>query len=138
MKCTLNKPAYFMGLFLLASLALSPDQAYADELPNTSDTVGRISALDNTNIVTYIEDCKYATCVGDKAADWSERHPYGVAISVQRGTQPAVTDDQMIQVLTRDFQKNGIADVRFYFEQGRGQHQTLHFMCVVGSKGLLI
>lgn len=65
----------------------------------------------------YIKDCKYATCVGLAAMRWSKKHPFGVAVGVSMGTEPAVTDDQIKMVLTRDFKANGVNHVKFFFEQ---------------------
>ena len=65
----------------------------------------------------YITDCKYATCVGMAGSEWSEKHPFGVAVSVRMGTRPAVTDDQIKMVLTRDFEHYGVTQIRFFYEQ---------------------
>ena len=65
----------------------------------------------------YITDCKYATCVGIAGSEWSENHPFGVAVSVRMGSQPAVTDAQIKMVLTRDFKHYGIDHIKFFYEQ---------------------
>ena len=49
-------------------------------------------------------------------SEWSEKNPFGVAVSVRMGTRPAVTDDQIKMVLTRDFQHHGIEQIRFFYE----------------------
>lgn len=65
----------------------------------------------------YIQDCKYATCVGLAGLEWSKDNPFGVAVAVSMGTKPAVTDDQIKMVLTRDFKHYGVDHIKFYFEQ---------------------
>ena len=65
----------------------------------------------------YIKNCKYATCVGMAGSEWSESHPFGVAVGVSMGTKPAVTDDQIKMVLTHDLSQRGINQVRFFYEQ---------------------
>ncbi len=65
----------------------------------------------------YILDCEYATCVGLAAMRWSKQNPFGVAIGVRMGTKPAVTDDQIKMVLTRDLNHYGITNIKFFYEQ---------------------
>ena len=60
----------------------------------------------------YIRDCSYATCVKLLGSEWSENNPFGVAVSVRMGTQPAMTDDQIKLVLTRDFKRLARKEVR--------------------------
>ena len=48
---------------------------------------------------------------------WSGKNPFGVAVSVRMGTRPAVTDDQIKMVLTRDFQYYGVDEIKFFYEQ---------------------
>lgn len=50
-------------------------------------------------------------------SEWSENHPFGVAVAVSMGTEPAVTDAQIKMVLTRDFKHYGIDHIKFFYEQ---------------------
>ena len=76
----------------------------------------------------YITDCKYATCVGLEGLRWSEKHPFGVAVAVSMGTKPAVTDDQIKMVLTRDFNFFGVEEIKFFYEnhEAVASVMTLH------------
>ncbi|MEP0174133.1 MAG: hypothetical protein ABJD02_09640 [Paraglaciecola sp.] len=64
----------------------------------------------------YIKDCKHSTCAGLAALRWSKSHPFAVAVAVRMGTKPAVTDDQIKMVLTRDFANHGVKEIKFFYE----------------------
>jgi len=92
-----------------------------------------VSAADD-----YINHCKYATCVGIAASEWSEKHPFGVAISVRMGTQPVVTDDQIKMVLMKDFKKHGIQEIKFFFEQNDTPATGIFLHVRGGTEGLFL
>lgn len=92
---------------------------------------GQIQAQDASSFnaaADYISDCKYATCVGMAGSEWSENNPFGVAVGVSMGTKPAVTDDQIKMVLTRDFKHHGVENIKFFFEdhEAIASVMTLH------------
>lgn len=83
----------------------------------------------------YIQDCKYATCVAMAGSEWSEKHPYGVAIAVSMGTKPAVTDDQIKQVLTRDLNSHGVFNIKFFFENHKAPASVMTLHVDGGTEG---
>ena len=101
---------------LTASVLWSANLAYAD------DASGFDASPD------YIEDCKFATCVGLAAMRWSRDNPFAVAVGVSMGTKPAVTDDQIKMVLTRDFEHYGVEQIKFFYEnhEAVASVMTLH------------
>lgn len=48
---------------------------------------------------------------------WSRENPFAVAVSVRMGLEPAVTDNQIKTVLTRDFRHYGVKEIQFFYEQ---------------------
>lgn len=61
--------------------------------------------------------CDVQPCVDIAGSEWSERNPNGVAVAVRMGIKPAVTDAQIKMVLTHDLTKNGINNIKFFYEQ---------------------
>lgn len=86
----------------------------------------------------YIKDCKYATCVGMAGSEWSENNPFGVAVSVRMGTQPAVTDSQIKMVLTSDFAHYGVTNVKFFYEQNDVPASVIRLHVRGGTEGPFI
>ena len=68
-------------------------------------------------------------------SEWSEKNPFGVAVSVRMGTRPAVTDDQIKMVLTRDFQHYGISRLKFFYEEYRGVASSIRLHVRGGTEG---
>ena len=85
----------------------------------------------------YIEGCQYATCVGMAGSEWSEKNPFGVAVSVRMGTRPAVSDDQIKMVLTRDLNHHGITNVQFFYEQNDAPASGMALHVRGGTEGPL-
>ena len=83
----------------------------------------------------YITDCKYATCVGLAGSEWSENHPFGVAVAVSMGREPAVTDAQIKMVLTRDFKHYGIDHIKFFYEYHEGVASAITLHVRGGTEG---
>lgn len=109
----------FLGLLFVV---LSGNVAFAqDEL---------LSAKEN-----YIT-CWKQPCVDVAGSEWSEKNPNGVGISVRMGTQPAVTDDQIKTVLTRDFKKFGMTNIKFFFEQNDVPASGITFHIRGGTEGV--
>ncbi len=80
--------------------------------------------------------CWKQPCVRVAGSEWSEKNPNGVGISVRMGTQPAVTDDQIKTVLTRDFKKHGMTNIKFFFEQNDAPASGIAFHIRGGMEGL--
>ena len=68
-------------------------------------------------------------------SEWSEKNQNGVAIAVRMGLKPAVTDDEIKMVLTRDFEKQGLTNVRFFFEQNDAPANLIFFHIRGGTEG---
>lgn len=80
--------------------------------------------------------CRKQPCVRAAGSEWSEKNPNGVGISVRMGTQPGATDDQIKTVLTRDFKKFGMANIKFFFEQNDAPATGIAFHVRGGTEGL--
>jgi hypothetical protein len=80
--------------------------------------------------------CRKQPCVRAAGSEWSERNPNGVGISVRMGTQPGATDDQVKTVLTRDFKKFGMTNIKFFFEQNDAPATGIAFHIRGGTEGL--
>ena len=52
------------------------------------------------------------------------------------GTQPAVTDDQIKTVLTKDFEKHGMTSIKFFYEQNDAPATGIAFHIRGGMEGL--
>lgn len=109
-----------MTIVFMAFCSILPISVNAEEISAKND---------------YIQDCKYATCVGMAGSEWSEKHPSGVAISVSMGTKPAVTDDQIKQVLTRDLNSYGISAIKFFFESHKAPASVITLHVDGGTEG---
>ena len=79
--------------------------------PTYSAEQATISAKDD-----YIS-CWKQPCVDVAGSEWSEKNPNGVGISVRMGIKPAVTDAEIKMVLTHDFKKYGVQNIKFFYEQ---------------------
>jgi hypothetical protein len=82
--------------------------------------------------------CRKQPCVDVAGSEWSEKNPNGVGISVVMGTQPGVTDDQIKTVLTRDFKKVGMTNIRFFFEQNDAPATGISFHVRGGTTELFL
>ncbi len=82
--------------------------------------------------------CWKQPCVDVAGSKWSEKNPNGVGISVAMGTQTRVTDDQIKTVLTRDFKKLGMTNIKFFFEQNDAPATGIAFHVRGGTKGLFL
>ncbi len=82
--------------------------------------------------------CWKQPCVDVAGSEWSEKNPNGVGISVAMGTQTRVTDDQIKTVLTRDFKKVGMTNIKFFFEQNDAPATGIAFHVRGGTKGLFL
>lgn len=82
--------------------------------------------------------CWKQPCVRVAGSEWSEENPHGVAISVRMGTKPVVTDDEVKQVLTRDFAEHGVTNVRFFFEQNDTPAIGIAFHVRGGTEGIFL
>jgi len=80
--------------------------------------------------------CWKQPCVRIAGSEWSEKNPNGVGISVRMGTQPAVTDNQIKTVLTRDFKEHGMMNIKFFFEQNDAPASGMAFHIRGGTEGL--
>lgn len=80
--------------------------------------------------------CRKQPCVDVAGSEWSEKNPNGVGISVAMGTQSGVTDDQIKTVLTRDFKKHGMTNIKFFFEQNDAPATGIAFHVRGGTQGL--
>lgn len=80
--------------------------------------------------------CWKQPCVRAAGSEWSEKNPSGVGISVRMGTQSGVTDDQIKTVLTRDFKKFGMTNIKFFFEQNDALAAGIAFHVRGGTEGL--
>ena len=80
--------------------------------------------------------CWKQPCVLVAGSEWSEKNPNGVGISVAMGTQSGVTDDQIKTVLTRDFKKHGMTNIKFFFEQNDAPAAGIAFHVRGGTQGL--
>jgi len=80
--------------------------------------------------------CWKQPCVRAAGSEWSEKNPNGVGISVRMGTQSGVTDDQIKTVLTRDFKKFGMTNIKFFFEQNDALAAGIAFHVRGGTEGL--
>ena len=83
----------------------------------------------------YIKDCEFATCVGLAGSEWSENNPYGVAIAVRMGAKPAVTDDQIKMILTKDLNHYGIEKVKFFYESHNAVASVMTLHVRGGTEG---
>lgn len=73
-----------------------------------------------------------------QGSKWSEENPNGVGVSVRMGTEPVVTDDQIKTVLTRDLEKHGVTEIRFFYEQNDTPASGIAFHVRGGTKGLFL
>ena len=82
--------------------------------------------------------CWKQPCVDVAGSEWSEKNPNGVGISVRMGTQSGVTDDQIKTVLTRDFKKVGMTNIKFFFEQNDAPAAGISFHVRGGTTELFL
>lgn len=116
----------FMILALFMFGAVSP------VIAQEADAFAEVSAKDD-----YIT-CWKQPCVRTAGITWSKENPNGVGISVRMGTKPVVTDDQIKEVLSRDFAKHGMANVKFFFEQNDAPATGIAFHIRGGVEGLFL
>jgi len=82
--------------------------------------------------------CWKQPCVYDEGINWSKKNSNGVGISVRMGAEPVVTDDKIKEVLTRDFAKNGVRHIKFFFEQNDAPASVITFHIRGGAEGLFL
>ncbi|MEZ5813842.1 MAG: hypothetical protein R3E13_03855 [Alphaproteobacteria bacterium] len=82
--------------------------------------------------------CWKQPCVLVAGSEWSEKNPNGVGIAVRMGTQPVVTDNQIKTVLTRDFKKYGMTNIKFFFEQNDAPASGITFHIRGGTEGIFL
>ncbi|SEL66183.1 hypothetical protein SAMN05216387_1253 [Nitrosovibrio tenuis] len=82
--------------------------------------------------------CWKQPCVLVAGSEWSEKNPNGIGISVRMGTQSGVTDDQIKTVLTRDFKKVGMTNIKFFFEQSDAPAAGISFHVRGGTTELFL
>jgi len=82
--------------------------------------------------------CWKQPCIYVAGSEWSERNPNGVAIAVAMGTKPVVTDDQVKEVISRDFSKHGVTNIKFFFEQNDTPAIGITFHVRGGTEGLFL
>lgn len=80
--------------------------------------------------------CWKQPCIYTPAIEWSEKNPNGVAIAVAMGSQSAATDDQIKEVLIRDFKNNGLSNLAFFFEQNDAPASGMTFHVRGGTEGI--
>ena len=73
--------------------------------------------------------------MGIAGSEWSEKNPFGVAVSVRMGIKPAVTDDQIKMVLTQDFAHFGVEQLRFFYETHDGVASGIRLHVRGGTEG---
>ncbi len=91
---------------------------------NADGTHPRLVAAQHEN-VTFIHDCKYATCVKAEGSEWSENNPHSVAVSIKLGTAKLKHPQTGEVIGLRDFKtaiekiflKHGVNHVEFFAEQ---------------------
>lgn len=101
--------------------------------------IGGGAAFAQEKLLSAKEDyitCWKQPCVLVAGSEWSEKNPNGVGISVRMGTQSGVTDDQIKTVLTRDFKKHGMTNIKFFFEQNDAPAAGIAFHVRGGTQGL--
>lgn len=82
--------------------------------------------------------CWKQPCVLVAGSEWSEKNPNGVGIAVRMGTQSGVTDDQIKTVLTRDFKKYGMTNIKFFFEQNNMPASGITFHVRGSTDGVFV
>ena len=82
--------------------------------------------------------CRKQPCVRIAGSRWSEMRPNSVAISVRMGTQPAVSDLDIKRVLTRDFAKYGVTNLKFFYEQNDAPACGIAFHVRGGTEGIFL
>lgn len=82
--------------------------------------------------------CWKQPCIYTPAIEWSVNNPSGVAIAVAMGTQAVVTDDQIKEVLIRDFKNNGLTNLKFFFEQNDTPASGITFHVRGGTEGIYL
>jgi len=100
---------------------------------------GGSSAFAQDELLSAKEDyitCWKQPCVLVAGSEWSEKNPNGVGIAVRMGTQPVVNDDQIKTVLTRDFKKFGMTNIKFFFEQNDVPASGITFHIRGGTEGV--
>jgi len=133
---SIKGPAAALGLSTLAAVTPLTGQALADEAPSTSTTVAASTISANSTPVQYVDGCDLETCVGLEGRKWSRKNPYGVAIAVVKGTSSPITDDQIVSILSSDFRKQGVNQIRFFFEQNDAPATGVTLHVRGGTEGL--
>lgn len=82
--------------------------------------------------------CWKQPCVLIEGSRWSKKNPNGIAIAVRMGTQPVVTDDEIKTVLTRDFRKYGMSNIKFFYEQNDTPATGITFHIRSGTEGVFL
>lgn len=82
--------------------------------------------------------CWKQPCIYDEGIGWSKKNPNGVAIAVAMGMKPVVTDDQIKEVLSRDFSKHGMTNIKFFYEQNDAPVSVITFHIRGGTEGLFL
>lgn len=113
----------FMILILLVFGASFPVVA------QEPDAMTEVSAKDD-----YVT-CWKQPCVFVVGSEWSEQNPNGVGVAVRMGVKPAVTDDQIKMVLTRDLAKYGVTNIKFFYEQNDAPANLIVLHVRGGSEG---
>jgi len=98
-------------------------------IPNVWAQVVEISAKDD-----YVA-CWKQPCIYVPASEWSEKNPNGVGIAVAMGTKSIATDDQIKEVLLRDFTHYQMKQVKFFFEKNDTPATSIAFHVRGGSEG---
>ncbi|MCU7860897.1 MAG: hypothetical protein KZQ86_13950 [Candidatus Thiodiazotropha sp. (ex Lucinoma kastoroae)] len=82
--------------------------------------------------------CWKQPCIYVAGSKWSEKNPNGVAVAVAMGTKPVVTDVQIKEVLSRDFTKHGVTNIKFFFEQNDTPATRITFHVRGGTEGIFL
>jgi len=80
--------------------------------------------------------CDVQPCVKVAGSEWSEQNPNGVAVAVRMGIKSAATDDQIKMVLTHDLKKNGVKNIKFFYEQNDAPASGILLHVRGGTEGL--
>lgn len=70
-------------------------------------------------------------------SEWSEKNRNGVGIAIRMGTS-GVKDAQIKTVLTRDFKKHGMTNIKFFFEQNDMPASGITFHVRGGTEGVFV
>ncbi|MFQ3247715.1 MAG: hypothetical protein ACI9SP_004374 [Arenicella sp.] len=79
--------------------------------------------------------CWKQPCVRVAGSEWSEGCHKGVGVSVRMGTESALSDDEIKQMIVGDLRFYKVKDMRFFYEKFKGKSTAIALHVRGGAEG---